>query len=564
MHFLVLFLFLNLAHAHQNSLTGTGHPIRWPIKTIPVSILTNTADLSPTTTESIIQTSIAQWNMAGSAKVAPQSTSNNQIKFSSEFGMYGSAVIGMTELNYNSSGVITKASILLNDNYQFMSTPGFYFSNQVFLGDVVTHELGHFLGLSHSEVLNSTMFFSAFPGQNTLSYDDKAGVRSKYDTGFGKIHGYVQGGNHIGVLGVHVQAISRKTGESVGVISDEDGRFEINGLDLNDTFYLYTAPLKKLSSLPGNFSNTKTDFCPGSYVGSFFNQCGRDHDGFPQGINLTASEPIKNVGAVTIHCALKSSEDYSYQKIQTSFAPVSVYDYGLDLRAEKSFVGYFTKPTTSSVLNPDILKVDLTDYIPTGSQKYLKVSLHGQIFGNQVQYAMTGERNGVNVPEASQGLNCFPYNEPCKIDFSTFIPLSFSSSQNNFEFKISASSLSADQLFRSIPSYELFSSATYLPYLFVSSIWEISSSGAMVPIMDSGRVLSDNSTCLEAPLTYASSKVISTLMDSSEQTDSKGVQATGCATIDPPDSSGPGSGLLLMTLGFLLTVLVKSSKKFLS
>ena len=564
MHFLVLILFFNLAHAHQNSLTGTGHPIRWPIKTIPVSISSNTLDLYPGTTESIIQSSISQWNMAGSTKIAPQSTSNNQIQFSSEFGIYGSAVIGVTELNYNSSGVITKASILLNDNYQFMSSPGFYFSNQVYLGDVVTHELGHFLGLSHSEVLNSTMFFSAFSGQSSLAYDDKAGVRSKYDTGFGKIHGYVQGGNHVGVLGVHVQAISRKTGEVVGVISDEDGRFEINGLDLNDTFYLYTSPLKKLSSLPANFSNTKTDFCPGSYVGSFFNQCGRDHDGFPQGINLTASEPVKNVGVVTIHCALKSSEDYGYQKLQTNFAPVMIYDYGADLRNEKSFVGYFNKPMSSSVFNPDLLKIDLTDYVPTGTQKYLKVSLHGQIFGNQIQYAMTGDRNGVNLPAATQGINCFPSTEPCKVDFSTFIPLSFSASQNNFEFQVSASSLSTDQLFRSIPSYELFSSATYLPYLFVASIWEMSSSGTLVPVIDSGRMLSDNSSCLEAPLTYASSKVISTLMDSSEEAENNGVQAIGCATIDPPNSSGPGSGLLLMTLGFLLTVLVKSSKKFLS
>jgi Matrixin len=568
MHFLVLLLLLTQAFAHQTSLTGTGNPVRWTNKNLPVTIMNGTSDLPSTTSTSLIQTAIAQWNNVSSTKITAQGSSVNQIKFTNDFAIYGSAVIGVTQLNYNSAGVVTKATILLNDNYQFTSTPAFGYSGQVFLGDVVTHELGHFLGLGHSEVLNSTMFFSAFPGQSTLAYDDKSGVREKYDTGFGKISGYVQGGNHIGILGVHVQAISRKTGESIGAISDEDGYFEINGLEYNDTFYLYTSPIKKLDSLPGNFANIKTGFCPASYVGAFFNKCGRNYDGAPQGINITASEPNKYVGVVSVQCALKSSEDYSYQKIQTTFAPVTIYDYADDHRSEKSFVGYFPRPTTMVPYREDILSVDLTGYTPAGTQKYLKVSLHGQAFGNQLEYTMSGKQNGINLPAASLGMTYVSNLQTYQADFSAFLPLSHSLAENNFEFHISATKLSASTLARTIPSSALFSSIDYLPYLFVTSIWELNSMGELVPVMDNGQVLSDNSSCLDAPLTYSVSKVVTSLLDSQDSTDASGVSAAGCGTIEPPNSSGPGSGLFLLTLGFLLSVLghsiIKTSKKFLS
>lgn len=185
--------------------------------------------------------------------------------------MYGSAVVGLTELSYSNTGTINSARVLLNEqDYIFVDTPGISFGNDIYLKDVVSHEVGHFIGLGHSEVLNSTMFYQTYPGQAELSADDIAGARAKYNTGLGKISGNIMGGSHIGILGVHIQAVSRKTGQAISSTSDQNGYFEIAGLDVADTYYLYTSKLKYLEALPSYFANVQTDFCPSSYVPSFF------------------------------------------------------------------------------------------------------------------------------------------------------------------------------------------------------------------------------------------------------------------------------------------------------
>jgi predicted Zn-dependent protease len=240
-------------------MTPSGAELFWANPNVPVKISTNTTDLSAVQTVNIISDSMNQWNQNSPAQILNSSSSTNKIEFVSDFP-YGSAVLGLTELSYNSNGAIQKASILLNDDYTFKANPGLYGAGEVYLGDVVTHEIGHLFGLSHSEVLNSSMFYSSYSGQSSLSSDDKSGIRAKYGQNYGTITGFVKGGSSIGVLGVHVQAISRKTGESIGAISDETGSFVVSGLDLNDTYYIYTSPIKNPNSLPGYFANVQNEF----------------------------------------------------------------------------------------------------------------------------------------------------------------------------------------------------------------------------------------------------------------------------------------------------------------
>jgi hypothetical protein len=530
MQFVVfLFIYSLFGYAHQSSLAPSGKELVWNNPSIPIAIKTNTSDLTSNQVRSIIQTSMDQWS------------------------------------SNNSAGSIQKATVKLNDDYTFKATPGFYSEKTLYLGDVVTHELGHLLGLSHSEVLNSSMFYSSFSGQSDLSFDDISGVRQKYSSSFGVIRGRVQGGNSIGVLGAHVQAISRRTGESSGVVTDEKGRFVLGGLDLNDTYYLYTSPIKKQESLPGYFANIQSDFCPAKYVGSFFDACGRENEGKPQGISLTNSNPFVDVGVVTINCSLRSDPEYDFQKVKDNFDPVVIYDYGIEQRYEKAFTGWFKKNTSISTwTSSDVLQIDLTSFNELGGNpKYLKIQLVSYPFGSQLEYEMDISQNGSPVPSASKWMTQSPITQTFWPDFSSMLPLG-APITNNFELNIRARKLDSTLVAQTFPASDLFSSSQHLPYLIIASLWELTPSG-MRPMIDNVVNLSDNSSCLDAPFTYAVSRAV----EKNEDSSSSGNQAAaaGCGTIEPPQN-GPGSAPFILALGFMLSTflstILKSSKKFLS
>lgn len=558
----ILFLYSSLLMAHQTSTTTTQKEIRWNFKNVPLKV--NSPSSSMTT---VIDQSINNWNSSSSTKIQKVSSGNNQLKFESDFSMYGSAVVGVTELSYSTSGVINTASILLNDqDYDFTTIPGMPIGNQIYVGDVVTHELGHFLGLGHSEVLNASMFYANYPGQSSLSSDDKAGIRAKYDSGYGIISGYVKGGNHIGVLGVHVQAISRRTGETISSISDESGRFAIEGLDLNDTYYLYTSPLKNLDALPYYYANVQNEFCPSSYVGSFYTPCGRQNDGLPQGITLTASQPTKEVGEVSINCTVRSSEDYNFEKIQSSFMPLSIWDYADEPRVEKSYVGFFRNAdlSTSSYSEADKFEVDLRSFNPSGSAKTLKVQLISQPFGNPVEYSVSIKRDGIPVVGSPFGKTATMPEWTYNLDINTHASLSSTASRNFFEIEIKAKKLSTVDTAYSIPSFGLFGSNQSLPYLLTLSLWEDGE-----PYLDTESELSDNYSCLDAPFTYAVEKSKYDSNDASVDSQVATATAASCGTIEPPsDGGGPSGFFAIISFGFFLATLAsrfaKRGKNFLS
>ncbi len=557
--FLILISFPVLSH--QNTLTSDQKEVRWSSNTVPIKIINNST--TSIFSNSLILDSIAEWNSYSSFLIQPVSSSNNQISFSNDFSIYGSAVVGVTEVSYGTNGLINNAKIILNEqNYNFTISPTVPIgSNSIYLKDVVTHELGHFVGLTHSEVLNSSMFYSSFPGQSSLASDDKAGIRNKYDTGFGKIFGYVKGGNHIGVLGTHVQAISRKTGEAIGGISDESGYFEIGGLDLNDTYYLYTSPLKNLNALPGFLASAQTEFCPAAYVGSFFSDCGRDNDGLPTAINLSFLNTEVDVGEVSINCTMRSQEDYNYQKIQTNFTELPIFNYADELRWEKSYVGFFRKSQLSTLTwtASDDFSIDLTG-IASPTTKRIKIRLVSQVLGNAIKYEMIVNKGTSPISGSPFKVSTNPENT-LKLDLLASNTLS--ASGNVYHLKIKAKKLDTSDAAYSIPDVLRFGSDQNLPYLIVVSLEDLSSG----QLFDSGSNLSDNASCLDAPFTYAvQNSKASTIEDA--QGVANAAPAT-CGTIDPPSGpGGPGNFMMLMSFGFLLSLFIsrfsKRGKNFLS
>lgn len=558
MHSLVILLFLSMPlWAHQTSLTADGQSLYWPAKQVKLQIIPNSSDLPPATTQSIIQASMAQWNGASSAQISQASSSSTRIYFTSEMD-YGSAVIGLTEVSYNALGAISRADIKLNDNYNFTNNQSSMGSGNVYLGDVVTHEMGHLLGLSHSEVLNASMFYTAFPGQSTISSDDRAGIRTKYDGGPGTITGSVRGGSNVGIMGVHVQAISRNTGEVTGVYSSEGGSFTITGLDLNDTYYLYTSPVKNVEALSGGFSNIQAGFCPGSFVGGFFTACGRNNDGYPQPIRLSAATASVNVGVVTINCSLRASDDYSYQKLQSSFSPVTIWESS-DSLFERAFIGYFVNVQSWS--NWEHLKIDLTGTPVGAGTRTLRLKFLAQPFGNLLQYQMRVEQNLVEI--ANTDLTLTAPTLTWKTDLSVDIPLGNDPSLNVFDVYLRAQPLPSGILSRTFPSPTLFTSSSHLPYLLIGSVFQGSSSLAITQPL-----LSDNQTCLDAPFSYHVNTADTLREHSIASNDAvQSPVAASCGTIEPP-SQGPGGSMAIVSLGFILVTLAsyarKKAKNFLS
>ena len=371
------------------------------------------------------------------------------------------------------------------------------------------------------------------------------------------------GGSHIGILGVHVQAISRKTGEAISSTSDQNGYFEIGGLDLGDTYYLYTSKLKFLEALPSYFANVQTDFCPASYVSAFFSQCGHQNDGIAQGITLTGSQKNINVGEVSINCTLRANESYLQQKISSTFNNVEVYNYGLDVKNEKSYTGYFNLTDLNDITYsaPDKLSIDLSA-LPSPAGKNLKIRLISQPFGNPIEYSMVVKKAGFTVAGSPYSRSMNPEGT-LKLDLVSTNSLTIDGNSNTFEIEISARKLSNSATYISIPDPTHFASLQTSPYLLVMSV-----ETGNVPELDTGLLLSDNHSCLDAPFTYAVANSTAKSDETSSGGSSAAAAGASCGTIDPPSGPGPGSFMGIMSLGFLLSALsvifVKRGKNFLS
>lgn len=179
--------------------------------------------------------------------------------------------------------------------------------NSFDLESVLTHELGHFLGFSHSAVMRAMMYPFASRGVITggvrcptpnagcdlpLTDDDRAGLRVLYPnpadtTNIGVISGFVLPANPLslaglpspsagrsvtGIFGAHVVAVDAATGAvAAGTLggwscnpnslpAQFDGFYKIEGLPINRSYKILVEPLDGPTDR-GNISNAINSLC---------------------------------------------------------------------------------------------------------------------------------------------------------------------------------------------------------------------------------------------------------------------------------------------------------------
>lgn len=567
---------------YVRNLSPSSNTVHWPGNTTTIDVYvnsTNTQGLSNALVQATALNSANQWNNISSILIRKNATSSsgqdgfNEIYFSTDPALFsGTGVVGVTAVTYkNNSGEIIEADILINDSFSFSSA----ITESEFLGNVLTHELGHFLGLGHSQVMGSSMFYALTRGQSQVSGDDKAGLYSIYPNGDSTkatLSGKVIGGTKLAnVFGAHVEAVSVSSGKVEGaVISELDGTFAINGLTKDEQYFIYIKPIVNVG-LPSKYGVARSNFCESnkSYRGSFFQSCGSSSEGYPQNIKLSSANV--NVGNVTVRCGLDVPTDYIQSKGTTpaTFDILSSAYAGVG----NTFTGYFSDQELTQISPADYFRIDLSQHDPDtfslGGDLYVELKVANQIYFSPFKTNVVIKRNSGTTTVAPK------YNQETDgwltIDTLTYIPISRADqSDNNLEIKIIPESMVFPSFPAGIPytKQDLFPATDFEDklnfYTVTASIVKDNGNGTYTKLSQKTDQLSDNTQCPDAVNTYSLTNY--TVNGSSAATPSnrkKDDGFLGCGSIDLEGDSG--SGPTGFFIGLLLSLLLCSlSGKFLN
>jgi Matrixin len=322
-------------HAHQLTSTG-GIAVRWStaLGTNPVSVITQ--NQTPTgqlnEIEQVIAESLAAWTGVSGTTLTPatlmpltrvatvnacSSDGINSICFDQADGAFTPGVLAFTRVitadrigeQLGSGAPATQVGQILdadiyfepNDSQISFATPAALATSprSYDLESLLTHELGHFLGFSHSAVWRAMMYpYAPAPGTFTgarpsvrqpdaaLSDDDRTGLRVLYSSpddtiDVGSIRGRVLPANPLslpasppgitGVFGAHVVAVDADSGAVIAATVGGwscidpgpvqfDGSYTIDRLPVTHSYVVYAEPLDGTVA-PSQIAPAMTSLC---------------------------------------------------------------------------------------------------------------------------------------------------------------------------------------------------------------------------------------------------------------------------------------------------------------
>jgi len=290
------------AYSYTPTMMQNGGAVRWrgPVKLNLAGNPVNQSGLGPGDFFQAVVRSLQRWKVAsggsvqfdywqGSDRAIYESNSEynglSSVYFTSNApssAQLSPNVLGLTQVWYNTdSGEVLETDIVLNDrDFRFTTQPddssGYGAGNTTFSGgrsnvyveNVLSHELGHAFGLSHSGGMQSTMLFMESPEQAHLGCDDQIGIRALYPASDadqrGALTGEVVAESGAPIFGAHVVAISRRRGTVVATaLTDPKGRYAIKALEPG-AYFLMVEPFNAgARALPSYFASMSNEVCGG-------------------------------------------------------------------------------------------------------------------------------------------------------------------------------------------------------------------------------------------------------------------------------------------------------------
>ncbi len=608
------------AYSFVQNKSDLGDNIVWPSGQTSIQVWVdpvNNNSISSSDVNSIIDLGLSNWNGNGNISISRNSTSTiqedrNDIYFSTS-PSFGSSVLAVTTLTYyTASGRLIEADIAINDSKDFSAdatiTNNSSAGGPFYLGDIITHELGHLIGLGHGQVHNSTMFYTVFKGQFSTSSDDKLAVRNTYPIGsYGTITGNIAGSDSIiGVFGAHVHAISAETGEVIlSVVTDSGGTFSLKGLPLNDTYFLYISPFGTSASPPDFYSTIEKDFCSsGDWRGAYYTKCGVQYDGFPEGVGLTLSQSFVDLGNLSIACSFDTPLLYTSTASSTneinlvnSNGSLGQARTGFFLQSSINENNSLTILNNPAQRNSDKYQIDLTDFdiIASGygaSDLYLdvkivaqglysanRINLYAERVGGPSEYFPDSDFDFVEINLDTNHSFANVETSP-DIDIIGRIPLDVVNASNNiFNVELIPQPLNRGTSFNNNDFFP--SSLSMLDqlnhYMVIFSVSEKDGSEFNMINFKNYQPYADNTSCMQGPNTQsvqpfgveASSPATPSGDAAQASSESGGVEIKKesliglCGTINTDGGSG-GSGNLILVLGLSFLLSLSSRRRLTS